>query len=580
MRTYGKWILAVLLALLMTGCGERQELPQQETTTPIETMPDSSAASAEIRQALGLLLERNYIAEDLLGGGRIPAASLVPTGILDGDGTWFARNAGGNESWPGYFNTDKMGFEENYAQAYATLSRYFQRDAAGNFLEVPTLTCLCREEEQQTALGEYLCSALGTVGISVELEILDETAYQETLTAGDYSFVIETKTAACNSPLAFLEDWITENWQGWDRNGTYDLDLTQWGLPVSVTAGTWAETYDVLIKEIRTCADSENRSAMMHLAEDFLLSAGVVTPLYFGTEVSLQHPDVTGVSWNPAGGWDFSRTSVGGGGRLLTVCLSAPVDSLDPAACSDVDGNTLISHLFSGLARWETDDQGKTALVPDCAQTLPAGAVQPDGTVVYTYRLKEGLIWSDGQALTAGDFAYAWNRAAAMAGETGQAEIWSRVQTVKALDDRTLRVTLTEPVSFWNELLAEPAFFPVREDVVSVPGWSANPAGWVSNGAYTLNQWDHNNLVVLRRNENSHHAQETTMEEIRFYLSDTPASMLSNFENGFFQVITDFPREQTGAIGEANSQCLQVEGAMESGFLRWNAGQSLLPGAS
>ena len=70
------------------------------------------------------------------------------------------------------------------------------------------------------------------------------------------------------------------------------------------------------------------------------------------------------------------------------------------------------------------------------------------------------------------------------------------------------------------------------------------------------------------------------MEEIRFYLSDTPANMLSNFENGFFQVITDFPREHTGAIGEANPQCLQVEGAMESGYLRWNANQSLLPGAS
>lgn len=580
MRTYRYWILALLLALLMTGCTEKQELPQQETTTPIQTEPDTPDASAEIRQALGLLLERNYIAEDLLGGGRIPAASLVPTGILDGDGTWFAGNAGTDETRPGYFDTGKTDFETNYAQAHAILSRYFQRDAAGNVLDAPTLTCLCREEEEQIALGEYLRSALGAVGISVELEILDETTYQEALAEGSYSFTIETKTAACNSPLVFLEDWTTENWQGWDRNGTYDLDLTQWALPVSVTDGTWAETYDVLIKEIRTCADPENRSAMMHLAEDFLLSAGVVTPLYFGTEVSLRKGEVEGVRWNPAGSWDFSRTGVGGSESLLTACLSAPVDSLDPATCSDVDENTLISHLFSGLARWEPDDQGKPTLVSDCAQTLPAGAVQPDGTVVYTYRLKEGLTWSDGQALTAGDFAYAWNRAAAMAGETGQEEIWSRVQTVEAMDDRTLRVTLTEPVSFWNELLAEPAFFPVREDVVSVPGWSANPAGWVSNGAYTLNQWDHNNLVVLRRNENSHHAQETTMEEIRFYLSDTPASMLSNFENGFFQVITDFPREHTGAIGEANPQCLQVEGAMESGYLRWNANQSLLPGAS
>ncbi|MBQ3639459.1 MAG: peptide ABC transporter substrate-binding protein, partial [Clostridia bacterium] len=99
----------------------------------------------------------------------------------------------------------------------------------------------------------------------------------------------------------------------------------------------------------------------------------------------------------------------------LSVCLASEPDTLDPALNSAVDGATLICHLFSGLAKWEQDSTGKLVIVPDAAKELVAGVVNADGTVTYTYTLRDGLKWSDGKDVTAADFVFAWNRAASAA---------------------------------------------------------------------------------------------------------------------------------------------------------------------
>ena len=72
----------------------------------------------------------------------------------------------------------------------------------------------------------------------------------------------------------------------------------------------------------------------------------------------------------------------------------------------------MLAHLFSGLAKWAQDDSGKLQIVPDAATELPEGVKNDDGTITYTYTLRDGLTWSDGKAVTAGDFVFAWNRAA------------------------------------------------------------------------------------------------------------------------------------------------------------------------
>ena len=98
--------------------------------------------------------------------------------------------------------------------------------------------------------------------------------------------------------------------------------------------------------------------------------------------------------------------------RAINVCLASEPDTIDPALNSAVDGATMLAHLFSGLAKWAQDDSGKLVIVPDAAQELTEGVENEDGTVTYTYTLRDGMKWSDGKDVTAGDFAFAWQRAA------------------------------------------------------------------------------------------------------------------------------------------------------------------------
>ena len=76
--------------------------------------------------------------------------------------------------------------------------------------------------------------------------------------------------------------------------------------------GTWAETYDVLISDIKGCTDNENRYAMMHIAEDMLMQTGCITPLYFYTDIYMLDDSVKGFYSNPLGYKYFMHCTIEG----------------------------------------------------------------------------------------------------------------------------------------------------------------------------------------------------------------------------------------------------------------------------
>lgn len=220
----------------------------------------------------------------------------------------------------------------------------------------------------------------------------------------------------------------------------------------------------------------------------------------------------------------------------ISVCLSSEPDTLDPALNSAVDGATMLAHLFSGLATWALDESGAFVIVPDSAADLPEGVLNDDGTVTYTYTLRDGLLWSDGQPVTAKDFEFAWKRAASAELGADYGYMFEIVKgyydeelAVKALDDKNLEVTINNAVSYWNELLAFPTYFPVREDIVVNEGWATDPSTYVNNGPYTMSGWEHNSVITLTKNPNYHEADKVTMDEIKAYLSDDANNMLANF---------------------------------------------------
>ncbi len=296
-----------------------------------------------------------------------------------------------------------------------------------------------------------------------------------------------------------------------------------------------------------------------------------------------------------------NKTPNAGEGTSMAVCLASEPDTLDPALNSAADGATMVSHLFSGLAKWAQDEDGNLEIVADAAEELVEGVANEDGTVTYIYTLKDDLKWSDGKDVTAADYEFAWNRAASVALAAdyhymfdvikGYAEMWDLDDegnpknpdaklAVKAVDAKTLEVTLTNAVFYWNELLAFPVYFPVREDVVARENWATESETYICNGPYKITSWEHDSVIVLEKNESYVDADSILMNKIEFYLSDDANNMLANYENGSWLVIDDVPANEIQTLKTEYPEEFVVTGQIGTYYVNWNVNENILPASS
>lgn len=210
------------------------------------------------------------------------------------------------------------------------------------------------------------------------------------------------------------------------------------------------------------------------------------------------------------------------------LCLhsgnTAEPNSLDPHKASLVSEDTIISEMLMGLT---ADDAGARP-IPGMATHWETSA---DGKV-WTFHLREAS-WSDGVPVTAHDFVYAIRRLmnpktageyaslqyvikgaeAANAGKGRLEDIG-----IRALDDRTLEITLEAPAPFLPELATHFTLFPVPRHVVEKHGdaW-VQPGNYVGNGPYTLVENRLGDYVRLVKNPRFYDAKNVCLDELYFY---------------------------------------------------------------
>ena len=459
-----------------------------------------------------------------------------------------------------------------------------------------SLAYLYNEGSGHKAIGEYLQAALAQVGINMTLETQEWNTFLNTRKNGDYVIARNGWLADYNDPICFLDMWTSNSGNNDVQFGKgahkdlkmYNLDLTSLGYTEKVENGTWAETYDVLIAKIKSCTDTEKRYAMMHMAEDMLMETGCIIPLYFYTDLYMIDSSVKGFFSNPLGYKYFMNSTVDGK-DYINVCLASEPDTLDPALNSAVDGATMIAHLFAGLAKWSQDDKGNLVIVPDLAVALPEGKTNADGTITYTYTLKDGLKWSNGDALTAKDFENSWKRAASTELGADYGYMFEVVKgygtdnlAVTAKDDKTLEVTISNAISYWNELLAFPTYYPVHSSAYNNEKWATDPSTYVCNGPYTMKSWEHDSKIVLTKNDNYHAKDTVTMPTINCFLSDDANNMLVNFKNGEWQLIDDIPTNEIKNL-QADAEYKDefvIAGQIGTYYICVNINKNLLPADS
>ncbi len=259
----------------------------------------------------------------------------------------------------------------------------------------------------------------------------------------------------------------------------------------------------------------------------------------------------------------------------LNVCVSAEPITIDPTMVATTECVAYVSHLFENLMCYTAADEpfGEDPRV--AAAELDYGAAESfavsDDGLVYTFTLRDGALWSDGKPLTAGDFVYSWRRLCdpGMASDygyilsgivKGAAEVNEKgappeTLGVKALDDRTLEITLEAPCPFFLQLCAFPNLVPLREDVIGQYGDSwTEPANMVCNGPYRMNEWVHDSLITMVPNENYRDPSAIGPREIRWHLTDDEEAILSSYQSGEYD-FTDSLRSNRAAALRESGEC-------------------------
>ncbi|MDR1650919.1 MAG: peptide ABC transporter substrate-binding protein, partial [Synergistaceae bacterium] len=229
---------------------------------------------------------------------------------------------------------------------------------------------------------------------------------------------------------------------------------------------------------------------------------------------------------------------------LRTNFVSDPV-TIDPSLTTEISSAQVIMNCFEGLMGYDKDGR----LVPAAAESY----TMSDDGLVYTFKLREDRVWSNGDPVLASDFEFAWKRILTpeTAGDyatelyyikngraynSGEAE--ASDVGVKALDERTLEVTLESPTGYFLELTTVFFYMPENEKVVSAnPEWTLDAATYVGNGPFKLREWRPKDRIIIERNDKYNGADKAKLDAIEFRILPDPNSTLSTYEAGDLDVV-------------------------------------------
>ena len=296
-----------------------------------------------------------------------------------------------------------------------------------------------------------------------------------------------------------------------------------------------------------------------------------------------------------------SLAACGGGSKkpeFMTLNVGGFPDTIDPALNSAVDGATIIIHTFAGLVGYAQGEDGKLELVPQMATELPEGVKNEDGSTTYTFTLRDGLKWSDGSDLTAADFVYAWNRAAAPATGAdygymfevidGYAEMVevddeenlvnpdAKLNVTASEDGKQLTVVLPVDVPYFHELCAFPTYMPVKQSVVEGNDeWATAAATYIGNGPYKVTEFTQAQMT-LEKNEYYFEADKVVSNKIVFAFNEDSSSLLTNYQNGSYQFIDEVPTDEIAAMSTRSDY--YVEGQLGTYYVSFNVNDPVLAG--
>ena len=231
----------------------------------------------------------------------------------------------------------------------------------------------------------------------------------------------------------------------------------------------------------------------------------------------------------------------------IVINNAAEPESLDPHKVSGVPESNILRQMLVGLTT--TDTEGNT--VPGMATEWSS-----EDNKVWVFKLRDAK-WSNGDPVTAHDFVYSFRRVVDPATASPYATYLAGLKVVnaqdivdgkvkpdtlgvKAIDDKTLEVTLAEPVPYFPHALFHTSVKPVNQKVIEALGDQWTRVGnFVGNGPYTLKEWQVNERIVLERNPNYYDDANTTINKVTLLVIGSDTTDVQRYKAGEVDITYD-----------------------------------------
>ena len=246
--------------------------------------------------------------------------------------------------------------------------------------------------------------------------------------------------------------------------------------------------------------------------------------------------------------------------------LAADPESLDPHKSRSTESGEVLRDLGEGLMGYGPDGE----LAPRGAERVE---VSEDG-LEYTFQLRPAARWSNGDAVTARDFVYSFQRlldpaTAAfyaqsvidighapeiLAGDRPTGDL-----AATAIDDYELSIRLSKPTPYFLSLLTHPSTFPVYRPAIAQHGSAfARPGRLVTNGPYSLAGWELGSLITLERNPHYWDDASTSIDRVRWHVIPEPSVEVNRYRAGELHITANVPPEAFAQMREERPEELRV----------------------
>ncbi|MDH2911419.1 ABC transporter substrate-binding protein [Kosakonia sp. HypNH10] len=253
--------------------------------------------------------------------------------------------------------------------------------------------------------------------------------------------------------------------------------------------------------------------------------------------------------------------------------------SLDPHKVeSDIEFN-IIRDMFDGLLTVKKDGS---------IEPLLAEKWENKNNTVWTFHLRPGITWSDGTAITAKDVVWSWQRlvdpktASPYASYPGNMHILNAADIsqgkkpvdslgVKAVDDSTLEVTLTQPTASFLPMLAHPSLVPIDQVLVNRFGdkWT-KPEHIVTSGAYKVTDWVVNERIVAERNTRYWNNKATVINKVTYLPISAETADVNRFKAGEIDITYTIPVNQFAQLRKTFGEQVSVEPQLATYYYEFN----------